>query len=322
MLPATIDYDHGITCIDTEQQRPGMACCYLVESGGEYAFVECGTSLSVPGFLRVLAHRGIARERIAYVMPTHVHLDHAGGAGLLLREAPRAQLVIHPRGLKHLLDPKALIEGATAVYGAAQMAAMYGEVLPVPEARTIVAEDGFGLDFNGRKLHFMDAPGHARHHYALWDVASRGWFTGDTFGISYRELDGPRGPYLFPTTTPVQFEPAAWRETLERFLNPPDGRGAPDWMYLTHYGRVGDVARLAANLRDGIAAYERIARQHAQAPAREAAITAGLAELAARELAGFGSPLSPEQERELLAFDMQLNAQGLAVWLDRSARAG
>ncbi|MBV8063401.1 MAG: MBL fold metallo-hydrolase, partial [Nevskia sp.] len=127
-----------------------MACCYLMRSGDRYAFVECGTSLSVPGLLRVLEQRGIAPEQVAYVMPTHVHLDHAGGAGLLLSQLPEAQLVMHPRGARHMIDPAKLIEGAGAVYGTQGVAAMYGQIVPVPESRLIVAGDGFKLDFSGR----------------------------------------------------------------------------------------------------------------------------------------------------------------------------
>ena len=312
MRPHTIDYPDNIVCIDTEQHRPGLAACYLMRSGDHYAFIECGTSLSVPGLLKVLDHRGIAREQIAYVMPTHVHLDHAGGAGLLMRECPNAKLVIHPRGAKHMIDPSALIAGAAEVYGSENMPSLYGETLPVPESRVIVAGDDFRLDFNGRELQFIDAPGHARHHYAIWDALSRGWFTGDTFGISYRELDGPNGPYVFPTTTPVQFEPDAWLATLQRFME-----ADPAYMFLTHYGRVGNVGQLAADLRGGIAMYQSIALHLADAPNRHARICEALALHAVEELVAMGCPLSEERIGDLLAFDMELNAQGLGVWLAR-----
>lgn len=317
MRPATIDYPDNITCIDTEQQRPGLAACYLVRSGDDYAFVECGTSLSVPGLLDVLRHRGISRRQIAYVMPTHVHLDHAGGAGLLLRECPNAKLVIHPRGAKHMIDPAQLIAGAAAVYGEDNMPGLYGEIVPVDAERVIVADDGFELDFNGRRLRFIDAPGHARHHYAIWDERSRGWFTGDTFGLSYRELDGPNGPYIFPTTTPVQFEPEAWLATLHRFM-----ATEPAYMFLTHYGRVGNVAQLAADLRGGIATYQSIALHLAAVPERHERLREALMLHAQEELYAMGCPRSEAEIRELLALDMELNAQGLGVWLaKREAKA-
>ena len=316
MRPNTIDYPDNITLIDTEQHRPGLAACYLLRSGNEYAFIECGTSLSVPGLLAVLKHRGIAPEQIAWIMPTHVHLDHAGGAGLLMRECPNAKLVIHPRGARHMIDPAQLIAGATAVYGEAQMAALYGEILPVPAERVVIAEDGFEIDFNGRVLRFIDAPGHARHHYAIWDAQSRGWFTGDSFGLSYREFDGPEGPYLFPTTTPVQFEPEAWLQTIQRFL-----AVDPAYMFLTHYGRVGNVLQLAADLRGGIATYQSIALHLAGCPDREARIQRALLLHATEELGAVGCRLAEDEIERLLALDMALNAQGLVVWLDRQAKA-
>ena len=117
-------------------------------------------------------------------MPTHVHLDHAGGAGTLMQALPSAKLVMHPRGAQHMINPSKLIAGATAVYGAAAVQKMYGDMVAVPESRVIVAEDGFKLDLNGRELEFIHTPGHANHHYSIWDSLSRGFFTGDTFGLS------------------------------------------------------------------------------------------------------------------------------------------
>jgi glyoxylase-like metal-dependent hydrolase (beta-lactamase superfamily II) len=330
MLPRVEEYDHGISCIDTEQVRPGLACCYLIRAGtgtagagtgsGEcYGLVECGTALSVPGLLRVLETKGIARDQVAYVMPTHVHLDHAGGAGVLMRALPNAKLVVHPRGARHMIDPSKLIEGASAVYGAENLPKMYGDIAPIPESRVIVAEvereGGFRLDFNGRELLFLDAPGHARHHYAIWDAASRGIFTGDVFGLSYREFDGPEGPYLLPTTTPVQFEPEAWAQTLDRLM-----ALGPEWIYLTHYGRLGEVPRLERQLRSGLATYQRIALQCADLPDRHERLVEALLTLCVDEARALNSPVPAQDTRRLLQFDCELSAQGLEVWLDKHGK--
>lgn len=315
-LPKLQDYPHDIVCIDTEQQWAGMAACYLIRGGDQYAFIECGTALSVPGLLRVLEQRGIAREQVAYVIPTHVHLDHAGGAGLLMRELPKAKLVVHPRGARHMIDPAQLIAGATAVYGAERMPQMYGDILPVPAARVIEAGDGLRLDLGGRELRFIDAPGHARHHLAVWDAKSKGWFTGDVFGLSYRQFDGPGGAYLMPTTTPVQFEPDAWEKTLERLL-----ALKPEWMYLTHYGRVGNVGKLATDLRRGLEAYRHIASSLSGASNRHLRLKQALTAYSLDELAALDAPISEIEARSLLANDMELNAQGLEVWLDKRAKA-
>jgi glyoxylase-like metal-dependent hydrolase (beta-lactamase superfamily II) len=310
----------GIVCIDTAQHRPRMAACYLVGSDGHYAFVECGTSLSVPLLLEALADLGVPREAVDYLMPTHVHLDHAGGAGALLRELPNARLVSHLRGARHLIDPSALIAGATAVYGEDVMLATYGRILPVPESRVIVADVGPGREFElqlgGRRLLFIDAPGHARHHYAIWDEASRGWFTGDVFGLSYREFDHAGRVYLIPTTSPVQFDPVSWETTLARILAP-----KPEHVYLTHYSRVDGIEALAADLREGLAAYQRIARANADAADRHARLCRDVMAFHLGQLRERGNPLAEARARELLELDVDISTQGLEVWLDHAAGA-
>ncbi|MDB5972379.1 MAG: fold metallo-hydrolase [Hydrocarboniphaga sp.] len=316
-LPAAQDLGHGITCIDTEQQRPGLACCYLLQHGGEAALIECGTSHGVPGLLARLEQMGIAREQVRYLIPTHVHLDHAGGAGRLMRELPNAQLVAHPRGARHLIDPSKLIAGATAVYGEAAMQAIYGEILSADESRMIVADDGYRLNLAGRELVFIDSPGHARHHFSVWDAVSQGFFTGDTFGLSYRAFDGPAGPWLMPTTTPVQFEPEAWERTLDRYLS-----YAPQRMYLTHYGAVDEVPRLAHELRAGLIDYQHLAMSvEARGADRQPAIKQALYDWSFAELRRRRVDIPEALAREWLEFDLDLNAQGLVVWLDKQQSA-
>ncbi|MGH8154948.1 MAG: MBL fold metallo-hydrolase [Rhodanobacteraceae bacterium] len=307
-----------IVCIDTEQHRPGMAACYLIGNEGHYAFVESGTSRSVPHILDALAELGVARTAVDYVMPTHVHLDHAGGTGALIRELPNARLVIHPRGAKHMIDPSRLIAAATAVYGPEVMRATYGEIVPVPEARVIVADVAADRDFTfalgNRPLLFIDAPGHARHHYAIWDATSRGWFTGDVFGVSYRDFDDACGNFIVPPTSPNQFDPAAWEATLRRLL-----AKSPVHVYLTHYGRVDAVPVLARELREGLSAYQRIARAHAGAPDRHAHIHEGLMDHHLAQLRERRNPQSPARARELLGPDVEVFTQGLETWLDQQA---
>lgn len=310
------DLGHGITCLDTLQERPRMACCYLVERGGDVAIIEAGTSHGVPTLLAELARRGIARERVRYVIVTHVHLDHAGGAGALMRELPAATLLVHPRGLRHLTDPAKLIAGATAVYGEASMREKYGEIVAAPVDRSRAVADGEALPLGDDLLHFIDSPGHARHHFSVWDPVSRGFFTGDTFGLSYREFDDERGPWLIPTTTPVQFEPEAWEATLDRYLS-----FAPQRMYLTHYGAVGDVARLADELRAGIRRYVALARGLRKAPDRHQALKAALRADLLADLQRRHHRLPVATVDGLLAIDLELNAQGLGVWLDGQVAA-
>ena len=305
---------HGIFVVDTGFHRPLFDAAYLIVENGRAAFVDTGTNASVPRLLAALEATGIARSAVDYVIPTHVHLDHAGGAGLLMQSLPNAMLVAHPRGARHLIDPSHLIKGATAVYGAAEVERSYGTLQPVPAERVTQTSDGMTLALAGRPLLFLDTPGHAMHHHCIWDAASRGWFTGDTFGLSYRDFDTAAGAWSMPTTTPVQFQPEALRRSIERML-----AHAPEWLYVTHYGRVGDVPRLATLLLAQLDAMVAFARSVPPGPRRHAELTGGLEAIHLRSLRDHGVTLADERIRELLALDLELNAQGIAIWLERTA---
>jgi glyoxylase-like metal-dependent hydrolase (beta-lactamase superfamily II) len=310
------DFGQGITAIDTGLVRPGMAAMYLLVERGRGAFIDTGVTSSLPHALAALRARGLAPEDVAYVMPTHVHLDHAGGAGAMMRAFPNARLVVHPRGARHLIDPQKLIAGVTAVYGPEVTKRQFGDIAPVPAERVIEAPDDFALDFNARPLRFLDTPGHARHHYCVWDAQSRSVFSGDTFGLSYREFDTARGAFILPTTTPVQFEPEALHRSIDRLL-----ALQPRQIFLTHYARVTELERLGRDLHELITAFVEMARAvHGSGPERHAALIQGQRELLLPRLAAHGCTLPAARAEELLAGDYELNAQGLGVWLDREAR--
>ncbi|MBD9479265.1 MBL fold metallo-hydrolase [Pseudoxanthomonas sp. PXM02] len=303
---------HGIHTIDTAFQRDHFDAAYLIVEEGRGAFIDCGTNHSVPHLLAALSQAGLTPEDVDFLIVTHVHLDHAGGAGLLMQQLPNATLVAHPRAAPHLIDPAKLIAGATAVYGEEEIERSYGAIQPVPEARVRVVGDGETVMLGGRPLLCIDTPGHARHHHCIWDERSRSWFTGDTFGLSYRELDGPNGAFILPTTTPVQFEPVALKASIARMV-----AHAPDGMYLTHYGRVDDVRRLAQALYEQIDAMVAIADSCDGRADRHRCLTAGLTALYLERAHTMQVPLADEDVARLLAMDIELNAQGLGVWLDR-----
>ena len=194
---------NGIHTIDTGFQRPHFDAAYLVVENGRGAFVDCGTNHSVPAMLRALADAGLEPVSVDWLILTHVHLDHAGGAGELMSKLPNARLVVHPRGARHMIDPSQLVAGAAAVYGDAEMQRSYGMIRAVPAQRVVEARDGHVIDLAGRELVCVETPGHARHHNAVWDERSRSFFTGDTFGLSYREFDTDKGAFIVPTTSPV-----------------------------------------------------------------------------------------------------------------------
>ncbi|MGX5730407.1 MBL fold metallo-hydrolase [Pseudoxanthomonas beigongshangi] len=305
----------GIHTIDTAFQRDHFDAAYLIVEQGRGAFVDTGTNHAVPRLLEAAREAGLQPDDIDWVLVTHAHLDHAGGAGELMAKLPRARLVAHPRAAVHLIDPSKLIAGATAVYGEAEMARSYGRIRAVPEERVVVAEDGHTLELAGRRLQCIDTPGHARHHYCVWDERSRSWFTGDTFGLSYREMDGPQGPFILPTSSPVQFEPEALKTSIARLL-----AYRPQAMYLTHYGRVTEPDRLAAELFEQIDAMCVLARQCDGKPDRHRAMVAGLTALYQERARAQRCPLDDAGVTRVLEMDIELNAQGLACWLDRDRR--
>ncbi len=310
-----MDFDHGISAIDTGFFRPRFDASHLIVENGRAAFVDTGTNYSVPRLLAELETKRIPVDAVDYVILTHVHLDHAGGAGLLMQQLPNARAVIHPRGVRHMVDPGALIAGATAVYGADEVRASYGELVPIPAERIITANDEHRVDLAGRELRCIDTPGHARHHICIWDARSQAFFPGDTFGLSYREFDTDNGAFILPTSTPVQFEPDALHASIERMLG-----FKPQQMFLTHYSRVTDVERLARDLHEQIDAMVAIARKHAGDADRHARIMEDLAQLYIARVRAHGCMLDEATIRDVLVMDIELNAQGLEVWLDRPSR--
>ena len=308
------DLGHGIFAIDTGFQRPLFDAAYLMIENGRAAFIDTGTNFSVPRLLGTLEALGLAREQVDYVIPTHVHLDHAGGVGLLMSELPAATAVVHPRGARHMIDPSALIAGATAVYGEAEMARSYGRIVGVSAQRVRESADGMTLDLAGRPLQFLDTPGHARHHHCIWDARTQGFFTGDTFGLSYREFDTARGAWLLPTTTPVQFEPDQLRASVQRLL-----AYRPECMYLTHYGRIGDVQHLGERFLAQLDELVAIGRALKTAPQRHEALKQALLAHYLAVVKAHGCTFGDAEVAELLAVDLELNAQGIGIWLDKEA---
>jgi len=308
---------HGIHAVDTGFHRPIFDAAFLIVERGRAAFIDTGTNHSVPRLLAALESLGLAPDAVDFVIPTHVHLDHAGGAGLLMRSLPAARLVVHPLGARHLIDPARLMDSATRVYGAQEVERSYGTVIGVDEARVLRTHDGLVLTLAERPLTFLDTPGHARHHHCIWDERSRGFFTGDTFGLSYREFDTPQhGAWIMPTSTPIQFDPVALRHSVSRML-----AFEPHSMYLTHYSRIGadarDVQRLGALLLAQMDEMVALALALPNDPSRHAAMMRGLGEIHLRHLRAHGCVLPDAQILAMLDLDLELNAQGLAIWLKR-----
>ncbi len=288
-----------------------MAACYVLETADQVALIEVGSNSSADRILNVLKHRGWSPGQVSHVIVTHVHLDHAGGSGRIMQLLPNAVLVVHPRGARHLIDPSQLEAGTRAVYGDTVFDETHGHLIPVPRERVITMEDGETLAIGERELLFRDTPGHARHHFCVWDEQTRGWFTGDTFGVSYRELDTAAGPFIFPTTTPIQFDPEALISSIERLQEM-----MPDYLYLTHFGRVGDTGRLAKDMIAGVRKLVEIAERHLASANRCADIEAEILDWLYVACRAHGVKLSHDKLLPLLESDVKLNTQGIEYWLD------
>ena len=306
------DYGNGIVAFDAGYVRPILAAIHMVIENGRVAFIDTGSNDALPNALEALGKLGLDVSAVDYVILTHIHLDHAGGAGSMMRAFPNARLVVHPRGARHMAEPSKLVAGVSAVYGPEYVQRVYGEILPIPAERIIEAADGHVVDLAGRQLLCLDTPGHARHHICIVDRKTGGIFTGDMFGLSYRELDVDGRQFIFPTTTPTQFDPDEMRASIRRLL-----AFNPEAMYLTHYSRVPDVQKRGEDLLRHLDVLVDIALgAQGEGALRHQQIKQAMTAYLLDEVRRHGCPLPEQTVLDIWETDLELNAQGLGVWLD------
>ena len=299
----------GISVIDSEYYSKDFAAIYLLKQKNKVAIIETGTNYSVPLVKGALANIGLSFSDVSYIIPTHVHLDHAGGAGLLMKQCQNATLVVHPRGARHLIDPNKLVAGAKAVYGEEKFIEYYGEIIPIDSHKVIEADDNFILDFDGRELKFIDTPGHAKHHFCIWDKDTKSMFTGDTFGISYRDLDMDSEVYIFPSTSPVQFDPDALIKSINRIME-----FRPERVCLTHFSAIRPTQEIADQLIDGIHFVSNLTEKYISHKDAESII---FNEMMSYFLNGLGKIGNQDKDycTERIELDVKINTQGLIYWL-------
>ena len=315
-MAGVFDHAYGISTVDAVYERELQTSVHVVVEDGHAVVIDTATAPAVPRVLAALAARGVAPDAVDYVILTHVHLDHAGGAGQLLARCPRARLTVHPRGARHMIDPSRLLAATVAIYGETATRTTYGEVLPAAAERVLETPEGTRLAWRSREFLFLDTPGHARHHCVIRDSLSGHVFAGDCFGLSYRELDRDGRQFAIPTTSPSQFDPPALHRSIDRIV-----ALRPDAVYVAHFGQVREVPRLAEDLHRLIDAHAALARDAGGRDAgRHARLKAGIREIFLEERARQGWPITTDALLALLALDVELNAQGLAAWMD--ARPG
>ncbi|SHG54575.1 MBL fold metallo-hydrolase [Ornithinibacillus halophilus] len=214
-------YDMGIP------ERTGT---YVIDEE-ELTIIETGPSPSIKHIKRGLESLGFTLDQLKYIIVTHIHLDHAGGAGYLLQQCPNATVIVHPRGKRHLVDPKKLAAGARAIYGD-NFQDFFDPIIPIPEERLVTKDEGDTLQIGPNcTLEFLDTPGHAKHHFSIYDPVSNGMFTGDTVGVRYPQLHRAGVELFLPTTSPNHFDPEAMKESINRILDK-----SPDRIYFGHFG--------------------------------------------------------------------------------------
>ncbi len=305
-----IDYRNGIHAFDAGYVRHQLAAIHLIVDHGRAAFIDNGSNASLPRAQRALTELGLTPDAVDYVIVTHIHLDHAGGSGAYMQAFPNAKFVVHPRGARHMIDPTKLMAATEEVYGRETARSLYGELTPVPAERVIETLDGMVLKLGQRELAFYDSPGHAKHHVFIHDRTANGIFTGDTFGISYRECDVAGRPLLMPSTTPSQFDPVDLRDSVERML-----MLDPDSVYLTHFSRLTPPRELAGQMLRRLDDFVGIALKAKQAGGDVLANTkSAMARYFLTEARAHGVTLPDDEILTLWHMDIDLDSQGLVIW--------
>lgn len=226
-----IHIDNRINLIDGfDLGKPERTGTYVIDEQ-DLTIVETGPSPSIKYVKEGLKSLGFSLEDVKYIIVTHVHLDHAGGAGLLMKDCPNARVVVHPKGARHLVDPKRLAAGARAVYGES-FAELFDPIVPVPKEKLLVKGEGDELKIGPEcTLEFLDTPGHAKHHFSIYDPGSNGIFTGDTVGIRYDQLIHDGIDFFLPSTSPNHFDPSAMHQAIKRIRDL-----HVDRIYYGHFG--------------------------------------------------------------------------------------
>jgi len=306
---------HTIDCHYLD--RPRFAAAYLLVDGDEAAFIDNNTAYAVPRLLAALEKTGLSVEQVRYLIVTHVHLDHAGGTSALAKACPDATIIAHPRAARHIIDPSKLVASATAVYGEEQFRRLYGEIEPVSAELVREMADEETLSLGRRTLTFLHTRGHANHHFCIAD--DRGAiFTGDAFGLHYPDLQGP-GPLALPSTSPTDFDAELARQAIRRIV-----ALSPEVVYPTHFGPVTGIDEGARQLVRHLDFADRVQEDAYRSDLPDEALADYVKPRLEDYITGLldhhGPFAASADAWDLLAMDIDLNAQGIAFAVSKQRR--
>jgi len=301
----------GIYTIDAHYVQPKLVAIHLIRSEDRIAIVDTGTFHSVSQVEKALHELDLNYSHVDYVILTHIHLDHAGGAGKLMQLCENAQLIVHPKGARHMSEPQRLIDGTIAVYGEEKFKEFYGEIIPVDKSRVIEPKDSETIELAGRALTFLDSPGHANHHHCILDSQTNSVFTGDTLGVCYQALRNGDDAYLLLSTTPVQFNPDAMHASIDKIMS-----YKPDCLYLTHYSAIKPSATMIAGLHEQIEDFVLMTKHCANDDDRlfEKTLEQEILNYTVQRCQNLLPEIDNEVIRKWVSLDIKLNVQGLVFW--------
>ena len=290
--------------------KPGIIATAVLQGVRDVALIDPGPATTIPSLRASLKHKGIGFSDIGQLLLTHIHLDHAGATGTIVRENPAIEVLVHERGAPHMIEPAKLLASATRLYGETDMARLWGEFLAVPAANVRVLAGGETIVAGGRQMEVAYTPGHASHHVSYFDRASRVAFVGDTAGIRRQS------PYVLPPTPPPDIDLERWRESEAKIL-----AWDPDTLFLTHFGPFHGARLQFQHLRDNLELWNRIVRRliaddgRSEEQRQEAFVAEALREL--RRAVG-----EQEAEQYARAGRLDYSWQGLArYWRKRQLTA-
>lgn len=290
--------------------KPARTGTYVVDEQ-DLTLVETGPSPSVKYVKEGLVSLGFSLTDVKYIIVTHIHLDHAGGAGLLIKDCPNAKVVVHPKGARHLIDPKKLAAGARAVYGES-FAELFDPIVPVPEEKLLIKGEEDELKIGPEcTLEFLDTPGHAKHHFSIYDPISNGIFTGDTVGIRYDQLIRDGIDFFLPSTSPNHFDPSAMQKAIIRIKDM-----NVDRIYYGHFGMTQEIEKALDQASYWLEVFVEEGEKAFGAGEGYAEIATRLSYQVKEHLRGLGVP-DNHDVYILINLDMQVSALGIIDYFQK-----